>query len=360
MSALLIAVALGYAVAMGALARWASNPTASSEPVAWPDVAVLVAARDEEAALPRCLDALRHQEYPGRLTVYLADDHSTDGTASVVRHYQANGFETLRLVTVPSPGGALHGKANALHAAIQASNEPVLLITDADCAPPPGWARAMVATLATPETGMVCGRTAVAPNGSLSAEIEALDWAYLLTGAGFLAEQGRPVTGMGNNMAVWREAYEAVGGYPALPFSVTEDYALLRAIADTTSWRVRFPNDPALVNQTLPVGSLAAVYRQRARWARGGIRAPRWVYPLYAALLGVPVLLVIGLALAPGFALTALGIKLAADAFLLRCVLGRYRLGALLAWEVFLIGYTLSLPIYLIVRRRLRWKGRTW
>lgn len=360
MSALLLLVAAGYAAAMGVLARWAAHPTASPEPADWPDVAVLVAARDEETTLPRCLDALRRQRYPGRLTVYLADDHSTDGTAAAVRRFQADGFEALRLVPVPPPEGSLHGKANALHAAIQLSDEPVLLVTDADCAPPPDWARAMVATLAEPGVGMVCARTAVDHDGRLSTEIEALDWAYLLTGIGFAVERGRPVTGMGNNMALRREAYEAVGGYPALRFSVTEDYALLRALADTTAWRIRFPNDPALINQTLPTDSLASAYRQRARWARGGARAPGWVYPLYVAFLSVPVLLGVGLVVAPGAVLVALGVKVGSDAWLLRRVVGTFRVRALLAWEAFLFGYTLTLPAYLLVRRRLQWKGRTW
>lgn len=38
------------------------------------------------------------------------------------------------------------------------------------------------------------------------------------------------MTGLGNNMAVSREAYDAVGGYEQIGFSIVEDYALFIAI----------------------------------------------------------------------------------------------------------------------------------
>ena len=54
-----------------------------------PRIAVLVAARNEEARLGRCLDALLAQDYPAdRIDIFVADDHSTDGTADVVRRYR--------------------------------------------------------------------------------------------------------------------------------------------------------------------------------------------------------------------------------------------------------------------------------
>ena len=49
-----------------------------------PRISILVAARDEETALPRCLTALRALHYPPELIeILVGDDASTDRTRAV-------------------------------------------------------------------------------------------------------------------------------------------------------------------------------------------------------------------------------------------------------------------------------------
>lgn len=52
---------------------------------AWPDVCVLVPARNEAETLPETLPALLGQTYPGRFRIVLVDDRSDDETAAVAR-----------------------------------------------------------------------------------------------------------------------------------------------------------------------------------------------------------------------------------------------------------------------------------
>ena len=47
----------------------------------WPEVAVLIPARDEAASMGAVLESHRASAYPGKLTVIVVDDGSTDGTA---------------------------------------------------------------------------------------------------------------------------------------------------------------------------------------------------------------------------------------------------------------------------------------
>ncbi|MEU9387565.1 glycosyltransferase, partial [Streptomyces sp. NPDC048279] len=54
-------------------------------PGRWPDVCVVVPARDEAAVLPLSLPSLLAQDYPGRAEVFLVDDGSTDGTGELAR-----------------------------------------------------------------------------------------------------------------------------------------------------------------------------------------------------------------------------------------------------------------------------------
>ena len=66
--------------------RWATDA---------PMISVLVPARNEEASIAACVDALLAQDYPN-LEIIVLDDDSTDGTAATVL---ARRDPRLRLVT---------------------------------------------------------------------------------------------------------------------------------------------------------------------------------------------------------------------------------------------------------------------
>ena len=385
MTFLLLPTAL-YAVLMLGLAVLTARLSRRHRPVATaplPRIAVLVAARNEEARLPRCLDALLAQDYPAdRIDIFVADDHSTDGTAAVIERYRVrtaaavpagDDFDdevgglpatlpTVHAVDVPDPYGTLRGKALAIHSAVEACDHDLLLVSDADCAPPPEWARSLVAYFDDPETGMVCGQTYIDTPGDRLSELQALDWAYLLAVSSVLAEAGRPLTAMGNNMAFRRAVYEAVGGYPALPFSVTEDYMLFKSIHEQTDARLRYPADPALRNVTLPLHRLTDVYQQRRRWARGGMKARPAVYAAYALTHLAHLLPLVGLFVAPGPTLAVLAVKVGADFAVLWTALGPSRRRGLLrtfpAFEAYLFFYLVTLPTVLLFFPEINWKDR--
>ena len=383
----LVLVTGGYVAFAGALAWRTSRAAVLAPPVPaadLPTLAIVVAARDEEATIGRCLDALLAQDYPAdRLEIVVADDGSADRTAAVVRSRMPRhlatagdvpddvplggsddtGASRLRLVRVPPPAGALHGKANALHAAIETTAAEIVLVTDADCAAPPLWARATAAAFADPSVGLVCGLARLDPRpGRPFDRVQALDWTLLMGAVSALAEAGVPATGMGNNMAVRRTVYDAIGGYPALPFSVTEDFTLVRAVAERTQARVRFPVGAPTTVWTLPVDGFAAAYRQRRRWARGGLTGGLPVLAAYVALWVAHALPLVGLAVAPGIAVAAIAAKTLADGALLAAVLrrvgGRRRWADVLGLEAFLFAYLVTLPVSLLLWPRIGWKGR--
>lgn len=328
-----------------------------------PEAVVVIAARDEEAYIERCLRAVLAQDYPAdKLTIVVADDHSSDGTASVVRSVAAT-EPAVRYLRVPDPEGPLRGKAQALHVAIAATTAPMILITDADCAPVATWARTLVSQLREPDrrTGLVCGlaRVAVRPDRWFD-RVQALDWELLLGLMSAVAESGAPAAGMGNDMAVSRAAYDSTGGYPALPFSVTEDFALIQAVA-AAGWEVRFPVDARSVVWSHAVDGPRATFEQRRRWARGGLGDP-WVVVVYALAFAVHALLVVGVVVAPLAGLAALAVRMGADgiglAVIRRRVGGRVRLLPLVATTLFMVGYLVTLPFVLALRPEIGWKGR--
>jgi 1,2-diacylglycerol 3-beta-glucosyltransferase len=78
---------------------------------------------------------------------------------------------------------------------------------------------------------------------------------------------------MGNNMAVTRKAYDAVGGYEAIPFSITEDYALFRAILDK-GFRFGQLFDRRVLAISKPTPTLSELLIQRKRWMYGAVSIP--------------------------------------------------------------------------------------
>lgn len=356
----------GYLAALLAIA-WRIRTHPAPAPLTddvLPTVAIVVAARDEEACIGRCLDALLAQDYPaGRLTLVVADDHSTDGTAEVVRQRAARtGAHPVEYLRVPDPVGHLRGKAQALHTAIEAVNADVVLITDADCAPVPTWARTLAAAFQDEAVGLACGLARLEERpGRPFDRVQALDWELLIGAVSAAAEFGRPTTGMGNNMAVRRSAYLDVGGYPNLPFSVTEDFTLVQAVAQA-GWTVRFPLEAASVVWSLPADGFAEAYGQRRRWARGGLSGDPWVLPLYGLLFVVHALPLVGLAVAPAAGLAALAAKAIGDGAALGAlrqrVGGTVRRWALFGTVLFVTGYLVTLPVALVLRPQIGWKGR--
>ncbi|MDX2605413.1 glycosyltransferase [Streptomyces caniscabiei] len=123
------------------------------DPEEWPDVCVVVPARDEAAVLPESLPSLLAQDYPGRAEVFLVDDGSSDGTGDLAREL-SHRFGGLPL-TVSSPGEPPAGWTGKLWAVrhgitlARARGPEYLLLTDADIAHRHDSLRTLVAAART-------------------------------------------------------------------------------------------------------------------------------------------------------------------------------------------------------------------
>jgi 1,2-diacylglycerol 3-beta-glucosyltransferase len=97
------------------LATRAGAPAPVRLPAPLPRVSILIAARNEEAALPRCLASVRALAYPPHLLeVLVGDDASTDRTRAAAEAAM-QGFEgSFRVVSITDTLGSARGKANVL------------------------------------------------------------------------------------------------------------------------------------------------------------------------------------------------------------------------------------------------------
>ncbi|MEW2554025.1 glycosyltransferase [Streptomyces zhihengii] len=119
------------------------------EPARWPDVVVVVPARDEAEVLALSLPSLLRQDYPGRAEIVLVDDNSGDGTGELARSLAARHGGLPLTVSAPGePEPGWTGKLWALRhgIALAGARDPeFLLLTDADIAHQPDSLRALVA-----------------------------------------------------------------------------------------------------------------------------------------------------------------------------------------------------------------------
>ena len=234
-----------------------------------PNVSVVVAARNEEENIERCVKSIVEVDYPkDKLEIIVANDGSTDRTAEIVQNLQKDS-PNLKLLNIETSINNLKGKANALAQAIDKASGEFIFMTDADCMVPKNWIKGMLKYF-DDRTGVASGITII-EHGKIFYGMQSLDWAFLLGVAASVGKLFKPVACIGNNMAFRKKAYAEFGGYQNLKFSITEDFALFKAIVQNKKWNYAFPVDIETLVISKPVKTWKELYHQKKRWGTGGL-----------------------------------------------------------------------------------------
>ncbi|MFD2787601.1 glycosyltransferase [Hymenobacter rubripertinctus] len=349
-------------VAALVLARWeGSQPGPVPEPL--PRVSILIAARDEAATIGRCLRAIRALDYPAELVeVLLGNDGSTDQTSAMAAAAMQGYAGTFRVLEIRENLGLTRGKANVLAHLTRAATADFFFITDADIAVPATWLTGLLAHLGS-GVGSVTGLTLVT-GPALFHRLQGLDWLLSLGLVQVVTDLGQPVTAMGNNMLVPRAAYEATGGYEALPFSVTEDFELFKALT-ALGFGSRNLYRPDVLAESLPQYSWQGLLHQRRRWLRGVEQLPGWLQAclvVYGSFYLV--LLALAVVVGPGVALAVWAAKLVVQGALagvcFRRVGRRPPLELLPLFELYTLALSGSLVLFRLLPLHFEWKGRRY
>ncbi|WP_309135685.1 glycosyltransferase family 2 protein [Cellulomonas sp.] len=296
--ALLVAcVAVGVAPALGGLYQYLLLPVH-----AWrnhlgdaapylPNVAVLIPAWNEAAVLTASVGRLMRLQYPAeRLRVYVVDDASTDDTPEVVR-----------ALAERYPGRVVHlrrdqggqGKAHTLNHGIERVLADdwmqALLITDADVIYRPDSLRRMTRHLADPRIGAV---TAYIREGSERPGAVARFIGYEYVTAQACARRAQNVLGAlaclaGGAQLHTRENLEALGG--RIDTSTLAEDTVTTFLTQLDGRQVVFDGSAVVLAEE--PDSVRALWKQRARWARGNAQITRrfrhlWFRPSRTHRLG--------------------------------------------------------------------------
>ncbi len=329
--------------------------------LAEPTVTVIVAARNEEHNIEPCLTSLVKLDYPhDKMEILVINDHSTDKTFEIMTRFSEQ-YGFLRAMQAKKESGNLKGKTNAITQAIESSTGEILLFTDADCIVSPAWIRETVQCF-DEQTGVVGGFTVLQAN-SVFEGIQALDWLILFSTSSGTAGWKIPLTAIGNNLSVRRAAYEETGGYRKIPFSVTEDYALVRAILEKTNYKLHFPLLKNAFISSYACDSWKQLYRQKQRWGIGGLDMITHGFLILAVSWTMSLLILLGIVFSSlplwgGIVATKIIIDTIYIFSLLRKINRISYLRYILLFEVYFTCYVILIPFVALFSKNAVWKER--
>lgn len=208
---------------------WVSAPQLPvATPPEFPEVDVIVPARDEAQTIGPVIASLLAQDYRGKFRITLIDDGSTDATTSL-----AGTAPNLTVICAqPKPAG-WSGKLWALDQGVVVSTAPVLLFADADIVHEPGHLSSLVARLLRPPVQMVSEMvrlncTSVAERTLVPAFVYFFQMLYPF--ARVNDPLSRVAAAAGGTVLIRREALERVGGIAAIKAALIDDVALSKAV----------------------------------------------------------------------------------------------------------------------------------
>lgn len=332
------------------------------EPSNWPSASVLLAARNEEDNIKRCLQALVEVDYPN-LEIIVGNDRSEDSTSLLVNKFiREHPERNIRLVEIEGKFTQTMAKAAVLAELAHHSKADIYLITDADIAVPKTWAKELISYYSNPKIGIVSGTTYIKGEG-IWGSLQSIDWLYFMCLVETFHRAGVKTTAIGNNMSIRSSAYWQTGGYENIPFSITEDYKIYQN-ATALGWEAKnICNKKALAIGN-PIKGWKNLLHQRKRWLMGAKELPSnwWVlfiifsfyYPISLILFFV----------APQIALLILGVKFLLQFIYIMVSAKRLKLhlwsklGYFFLYEPYLYTVTITTLLFFLLPIKTEWKGR--
>lgn len=333
------------------------TPKRAKEFLEWPDISILIAARNEEHNIRRCIESVISLDYPvNRFEVLIGDDASEDRTLQIASEL-AHQYSQVKVIPITENYGNARGKANVLAQLAKRATGEFYFITDADIAVPQAWIKEML-RVHNEGVGIVTGIT-----GIEDSEMQDIDWIFSLGMIKVLTDLNVPVTAMGNNMYITKEAYLAVGGYESIPFSVTEDYELFKQVREKGYKAEQLYNKNVLA-QSQSVKGFFDLLNQRKRWMHGAVQLPGAVVTLlmiqalyYSSLL---ILLFLNAYVAAAIFVVKTLLQGLFIVQLYRKINRKVNYGALLLYEFYAMGLSLTSAIYFLIPAKIIWKGRKY
>jgi cellulose synthase/poly-beta-1,6-N-acetylglucosamine synthase-like glycosyltransferase len=332
------------------------------EPDEWPEITVMVAARNEEANIKNCLLSLFALDYPkDRLHIIVGDDQSIDQTSEIVQSLITEN-PNLRLIYIEDDSSGLKAKARVMAQMDKYARGEYFLITDADVRVKPQWAKFLIRHM-KPETGVASGTTMVTGKDMYTV-LQGIDLAHFMGMLNMISYTGVPATAVGNNMIIRSNAYWDTGGYASIKFSITEDYKLYSEVCKK-GWKWDNIMIPEVLAYSDSTKGFLPLLHQRKRWLSGGRELPFYWWILFGVFGMYYFVMPVLLFLHPLAAMVLFLVKIALQILSLNRIhkmLGEKPPGMVqhLLYEVYLYVITISTALFFLMPFKTIWKGRKY
>jgi len=305
------------------LISWNLIPTSVITTTPKTKISVIIAARDEEATIGNCLNAIAAQTYPANLfEIIVVDDHSTDKTKEVAEKALSQIKISNQLISNPEN---LEGKKNAITEAIRKSSGELIVITDADCRSAPKWLSIIENEYQKTGAYMLYGPVDITGATNFLGHFQSLelDGFSVLSGAGI--KIGVPLLCSGANIAYTRKLFTDVEGFKGIDNNPTgDDILLMFKVHKKYPGKIGFlKSKDALVSTSAP-GALKDFLVQRIRWGSKGLHSNNFANSFVSLLVFssnflsvVAMLLIIAKAKLYPLLICGIAIKISADFLLL-------------------------------------------
>lgn len=322
-----------------------------------PRVSILIAARNEESNIGNCLKSILSQNYPkSNIQLLVGDDNSEDNTFEIASGILTN-HKDHKILKIEENIAHQRGKANVLAQLAHHATTDFLFITDADMVLPSDWLKTMVNSVEE-DTGIVTGVTYCKSN-----LLQGIDWIFALGMVKVLANLNIPVTTMGNNMLITRHAYNAIGGYESIPFSITEDLEIFMQV-NKKGFKTKQLYIPQSLGETEEVVSFSKLMIQRKRWMIGAMQLP---FPIVMLLFFQAIYFPASITLLffnYNVALSLIVIKtLIQSIYIIRCIQTlelKISILIVIKYEFYSWVVALGTIIFYLLPVKVRWKGRKY
>lgn len=238
----------------------------------YPTVDVFIPARNEEQDIAETVRAVLATGYP-KLEVILINDASTDHTLKIMLEL-AQEYPQLRILNLEKN----LGKANGLNLAFAISKGEIILTIDADALLDKDaitWAVWHFNN--SPRVGALTGNPRVRNRTTLLAKIQTAEYSSII---GLIKRTQRligKIMTVSGVVAFWRRAAVASSGLWSKEMA-TDDIAMTWNL-ERRFWDVRY--EPNVLCWMLVPERLSGLWRQRCRWAQGGVEVVRRHYDIF-------------------------------------------------------------------------------
>ncbi|EON79414.1 hypothetical protein ADIS_0104 [Lunatimonas lonarensis] len=228
-----------------------------------PSVSLVIPFRNEASNLPQMMRQV-NTGIPASWEVVWVDDHSEDGSISVLRDYlekhQPIGWRVVKNEGI--------GKKRALYVGIATARNEVIVTTDADILFHGNPFLFLVRELVNPEVHMVIGPVFSESTSGFFSDFQQVEWASIQIVTGVSCQAGAPLMCSGANLCFRRSSFFAVGGYDGnyTHPSGDDEFLLKKVVAKFGAGAVAYFHGGEGLVYAKPFEKWEALIGQRRRW----------------------------------------------------------------------------------------------